>query len=124
MDEMRSIDVAYYLGVSKQRVSQLASEQGFPQPRHLLDGTRAGERTWSCAGPSGAGGVRSRGESGHAPDLILTSVYTSGSPCCAASRCAQEASFLRSTHKEPCRRIERVVGRLFEGEEAVLHVTG
>ena len=30
MDEMRSIDVAYYLGVSKQRVSQLASEQGFP----------------------------------------------------------------------------------------------
>ena len=35
MDEMRSIDLAYYLGVSKQRVAQLASERGFPQPRHL-----------------------------------------------------------------------------------------
>ena len=55
MEEMRSIDVAYYLGVSKQRVSQLASEQGFPQPRHLLDGTRVwradvvmrwAERSW------------------------------------------------------------------------------
>jgi predicted DNA-binding transcriptional regulator AlpA len=55
MDEMRLIDVAYYLGVSKQRVSQLASEQGFPQPRHLLDGTRVwrvdvvmrwAERSW------------------------------------------------------------------------------
>ena len=55
MDEMRSIDVAYYLGVSKQRVSQLVSEQGFPQPRHLLDGTRVwradvvmrwAERSW------------------------------------------------------------------------------
>jgi hypothetical protein len=30
----------------------------------------SGERTWSCAGPRGAGGVRSRGESGHAPDVI------------------------------------------------------
>jgi len=31
---------------------------------------------------------------------------------------------VRCTHKERCPRIERVVGRLFEGEEAVLHVMG
>jgi len=30
----------------------------------------------------------------------------------------------RCTDKGCCRRIERVVGRLFEGEEAVLHVMG
>ena len=55
MDEMRSTDVASYLRVSKQRVSQLGSEQGFPQPRHLFDGTRVwradvvmrwAERSW------------------------------------------------------------------------------
>ena len=40
VDEMRSIDVAYYLGISKQRVSQLASEHGFPRSRHRADGTR------------------------------------------------------------------------------------
>jgi predicted DNA-binding transcriptional regulator AlpA len=55
MKEMRCFDVAHYLGVSKQRVSQLASEQGFPRPRQRADGTwiwRAGvverwaERHW------------------------------------------------------------------------------
>jgi hypothetical protein len=40
VDELRPIDVAHYLGVSGQRVSQLASEQGFPRPRHRADGTR------------------------------------------------------------------------------------
>jgi hypothetical protein len=30
----------------------------------------------------------------------------------------------RSTFMERCRRIERVVDRLFEGEEAVLHLMG
>ena len=30
---LRSADVAHYLGVSKQRVSQLASEPGFPRDR-------------------------------------------------------------------------------------------
>ena len=40
MAELRLIDVAEYLGVSKQRVSQLASEPGFPRARHRVDGTR------------------------------------------------------------------------------------
>jgi predicted DNA-binding transcriptional regulator AlpA len=40
VDELRSVDVADYLDVSRQRVSQLASEQGFPSPRHRPDGTR------------------------------------------------------------------------------------
>lgn len=60
MDEMWSIDVAYYLGVSKQRVAQLASERDFLQPRHLLDGTRVrradvvmrwAERSWRGSKP-------------------------------------------------------------------------
>lgn len=40
MDDWRPTDVARYLGVSKQRVSQLASEEGFPRARHRADGTR------------------------------------------------------------------------------------
>jgi hypothetical protein len=39
VEELRLIDVADYLGVTKQRVSQLGSEKGFPRPRHRADGT-------------------------------------------------------------------------------------
>jgi hypothetical protein len=40
IEEMRLIDVAHDLGVSKQRVSRLASEKGFPRARHHANGTR------------------------------------------------------------------------------------
>jgi hypothetical protein len=43
------------------------------------------------------------------------------------SRSGREASvgpFARSTHKEPCRRIDKMADLLFEGEEAVIHVMG
>jgi hypothetical protein len=37
---------------------------------------------------------------------------------------AVEPGFARSTHKELCKRIERVADRLFEGEEGSFHVEG
>jgi hypothetical protein len=44
MDELRLIDLARYLGVSKQRAHQLASEPGFP---HL-----------ACGGDRGVGSAK------------------------------------------------------------------
>ena len=80
MDEMRSIDVAYYLGVSKQRVAQFASEQGFPQPRHLLDGTGLASGCCHALGrPELVGFEVVARAATRLRDL--TSVYISGSPC-------------------------------------------
>jgi hypothetical protein len=45
MEELRPIDVAAYLGVSRQRVSQLASEQGFPALAIGRMACGSGERT-------------------------------------------------------------------------------
>jgi predicted DNA-binding transcriptional regulator AlpA len=41
---LRLVDVARYLGISKQRVHQLAEEPGFPRPRHRPDGIRTWRR--------------------------------------------------------------------------------
>ena len=49
------LDMGLIIKDHKQRVAQLASERDFPQPRHLLDGTRVwradvvmrwAERSW------------------------------------------------------------------------------
>ena len=67
---MPALDIADYLGVTQQRVSQLAAQDGFPRPRSV-EGRRLWKRSvierwadryWWGRGPGGFSETKSRSD--------------------------------------------------------------